>query len=149
VVRPRHTTTWDGKPISPEAPFGATVVVYRLHQGQAEFLILHRSIEGAEYEGDWAWTPPSGARYPGEEIDDCAARELKEETGLELPLRRTGYGEVEWAIYVAEAELTGNVQLGAEHDRCEWVPAQEAERRCLPEEVGRPFRLVSESLSGA
>lgn len=147
MVRPNHTTTWDGAPISPEAPYGATVIVYRRDRGRAEFLVLHRCIEGLAYEGDWAWTPPSGARYPGEEIDNCAARELREETGLNLPLRRTDHGTEDWIVYLAEARRTDGVQLGAEHDRCEWVSAQEAVRRCLPEEVGRPFRLVWESLS--
>ena len=146
MVRPKHTTTWDGEPISPDPPFGAAVIVYRFGQDSVEFLILHRSIEGPDYEGDWAWTPPSGARFPGEGIDDCATRELREETGLELTPRRTRFGSEDWPVYAAEAKAVDRVQLGVEHDRCEWVTAQDAVRRCLPEEVGRPFWPMWESL---
>ncbi len=69
-------TTWDGKPISPEPPFGASVVVYRRGAAGVEFLILHRAHSGPEFDGDWAWTPPSGARLPHEPILACAEREL-------------------------------------------------------------------------
>ena len=85
-------TTWDGKPVASEAPFGAAIVVYRRGPEGLEFLILHRAYDDADFEGDWAWTPPSGARYPAESIKACAARELVEETGLALKLSATGFG---------------------------------------------------------
>ncbi|HEY76962.1 MAG TPA: NUDIX domain-containing protein [Thermoflexia bacterium] len=138
--------TWDGRPVSPEPPYGATVVVYRRGVGGVEFLVLHRAHEGVGYEGEWAWTPPSGARYPGEPIEECAARELREETGLTLPLERTGYGDERWYVYMAEAEPGDEVRLGEEHDRCEWVGAEEAIRRCLPEQVSAPLRSVARDL---
>ena len=138
--------TWDGKLISPEPPYGAMVVVYRRGIDEVEFLVLHRAHEGADYEGEWPWTPPSGARYPGEPIERCAARELREETGLELSLERTGYGDREWYVYVAEARPSDGVKLGKEHDRYEWVGVEEAVRRCPPARVSEPLELVARDL---
>lgn len=59
------------------------MVVYR-RAPEVEVLVLHRSAGGAALEGDWAWTPPAGTRFPAEPIDHCAARELHEELGLDL-----------------------------------------------------------------
>ena len=67
-------TTWDGLPVSAEQPFGASVVVWRRNGESREWLLLHRHHHGRDYEGAWAWTPPSGARFPGEAVEDCAQR---------------------------------------------------------------------------
>jgi 8-oxo-dGTP pyrophosphatase MutT (NUDIX family) len=63
---------------------GALVVVYRRGERGLEYLVLHRGHSGPAYEGDWAWGPPGGAREAGESVDECARRELLEETGLAL-----------------------------------------------------------------
>src|SRR5690606_39527961 len=95
--------TWDGLPVSREKPYGATVVVYRRVGERYLYLILHRKHEGPDYEGDWAWGPPAGCRLPGEPIDDCACRELWEETGLRLPLSDAGYGAEDRRAHLAAA----------------------------------------------
>jgi 8-oxo-dGTP pyrophosphatase MutT (NUDIX family) len=108
---------------------------------------LHRAHNGPEYEGDWAWTPPSGARLPGEEIEECARRELFEETGLRLEISPTALGTDGWAIFVAEAQAGCDVVLDAEHDRSLWTSSDDAGSRCLPDHVGIAFRRLTESLS--
>ncbi|NUS58577.1 MAG: NUDIX domain-containing protein, partial [Streptomycetaceae bacterium] len=75
-------TTWDGLPIADDDPRGAGVVTRRPTGGGTEYLLLHRHHEGPAYEGDWAWTSPSGARLPGEPVLTGALRELGEEAGL-------------------------------------------------------------------
>ena len=135
-------TTWDGLPISDEPPFGATVVVYRVRGAKTELLLLHRAHHGSDYAGDWAWTPPAGSRLPGESIDHRARRELREETGLELALELTDCGNAEWPHYTARAPLDAAVVLDAEHDRFEWVVADEAPERCLPDLTQLPLRAV-------
>lgn len=128
--------TWDGQPISPEAPYGASIVVYRRTVQGYETLLLHRAWRGPHYEGDWAWTPPSGARLPGEPIERCAARELLEEAGITAPLRMVSEPTADWVVYVAEVGPDTAVRLvDAEHDRYEWVPFETALKRCRPEPV--------------
>jgi predicted metal-dependent hydrolase len=142
------STTWDDRPVAREAPYGCSVVVWRRHGGKREYLVLHRRAPGdAAYEGDWAWTPPSGARLPGESLDEAVRRELHEETGLRLPIEGTDLGRDEWAIYVAEAPSGAAIVLDAEHDRFRWVDAGEAERICLPAMVGASIGAVERRLS--
>src|SRR5689334_8450153 len=109
--RVERDITWDGLPIAQEPPFGAVVVVFRDGGSGCELLLLHRAHSGPDYSGDWAWTPPSGARLPGEPIEACARRELGEETGLSLQLTHTDCGSEDWPVYIAEAPLDAHVVL--------------------------------------
>jgi 8-oxo-dGTP pyrophosphatase MutT (NUDIX family) len=142
-------TTWDGLPVAPEPPFAVTVVVWREEARGREFLLLHRLAPGGPgYEGDWAWTPPSGARLPDEEPDDAARRELYEETGLTLeivPARATSASE-EVAQYVARAAPGEAIVLDAEHDRFEWLSLDDALERCLPAVVAQGLANAATSL---
>lgn len=128
-------TTWDGLPIAREPPYACAVVVWRQGAEDREFLLLHRLAPGgADYEGEWAWTPPSGARQPGEAPDAAATRELEEEIGLTLrltPLLDASASE-DVAVYVAQAPQDAEVVLDDEHDRFAWLPLKEALPKCLP-----------------
>ncbi len=135
-------TTWDGLPVSPDPPFGATVVVFRQAAAGPELLLLHRAHHGPEYEGDWAWTPPAGSRLPGEPIEMCASRELLEEAGLILDLTFTACGTAEWPVYVTEAQPDAEVVLDAEHDRFEWVACSVAFDRCRPDRALLPLQAA-------
>jgi 8-oxo-dGTP pyrophosphatase MutT (NUDIX family) len=139
-----QTTTWDGRARAMEPPFGASVIVHRTGEAGREFLLLHRAHHGAEYEGDWAWTPPAGARLPGESIEACAARELAEEAGLTVPIRAVPAVGADWMLFEAEIDRQVQVVLhDAEHDRFAWVTLEEAVDRCLPATVGEAFRRVA------
>jgi 8-oxo-dGTP pyrophosphatase MutT (NUDIX family) len=125
--------TWDGLPVAPDNPRGAMVVVRRPDgDGGREYLMLHRAHRGPDYEGDWAWTPPSGARLPGEPVLTGARRELAEEAGLDTP----GLAPVDlsggWAVLAAEVGAGEVARLDAEHDALCWLPLAEALRRCQP-----------------
>jgi 8-oxo-dGTP pyrophosphatase MutT (NUDIX family) len=82
--------TDDSELITPRS--SATVVVYRRIGPQYEYLVLHRAHYGPDFAGAWAWGPPSGTRQPDEDVDQCAAREVFEETGLRLTLQPVGRG---------------------------------------------------------
>jgi 8-oxo-dGTP pyrophosphatase MutT (NUDIX family) len=135
-------TTWDGLPVSPTPPFGATVVVSCCRLSGRRYLLLHRAHKGPEFEGDWAWTPPSGARLPDEAIEACAVRELKEETGIDgrpVPVR---VHNADWAIFLVQLDEEPAVTLDKEHDRFVWVSADEALSKCLPSVVAEGLQLA-------
>lgn len=126
------TTTWDGLPVADDPPHGTNVVVRR----GAEYLILHRAHHGPDYAGDWAWTPPSGARAPGESVFACVQRELAEEAGISSAAMWPTDVSGDWACFCLDVPADIEVRLvDAEHDAFEWVSADEAIRRCLPSAV--------------
>lgn len=131
-------TTWDGVPITPEWPRGASVVVRR---PDGHVLLLHRAHHGADYEGPWGWTTPAGSRQPGEAILVAAHRELAEEADLHevdvVPVDLAGH----WALFVAEVAMDAPIRLvDVEHDRFEWVPPSEAYARVEPRIVADGIR---------
>jgi 8-oxo-dGTP pyrophosphatase MutT (NUDIX family) len=128
--------TWDGLEVAADDPRGTTVVVRRPAGDSFEYLLLHRSSRGVDYEGDWAWTAPAGARQPGEAVYPAALREMAEEAGITgvelLPVALSG----SWAVFVADATTRTLIDLvDPEHDRHEWVTAEEACHRVLPKDV--------------
>jgi len=136
--------------VAGEKPYGCSVVVWRNSERGREYLILHRRTpRGPGYEGDWAWTPPSGGRGRGEDPHASAARELREETGLELAIAPATVGDDQWAVYVGEAPPNAKIVLNEEHDRFRWVSAEEAERLCLPAMVGESISAVEARLASS
>jgi 8-oxo-dGTP pyrophosphatase MutT (NUDIX family) len=140
-------TTWDGMPVVGERPFASCVVVWRRGAHTREFLILHRAHFGPDFAGDWAWTPPSGARQPGEDPNVAAARELREEAGLELPFVQVASPNPDVALYVAEASQNAEVVLDPEHDSYRWLPLEAAAELCLPATVADGLRAAAASLT--
>jgi RimJ/RimL family protein N-acetyltransferase len=137
---PDHTT-WDGLPIAAEEPHGAAVMVRRETHIGRQYLILHRAHHGPDYDGDWAWTPPTGARQPGESILAGALRELAEEADISTaeiwPVDLAG----NWARFCVDVPVDMPVRLvDVEHDRFAWVSPQEALRRCTPDTVSGGIR---------
>ena len=129
----RPELTRDGLPVAADDPHGAAIIVRRPDgQGGREYLLLHRAHRGPDYDGDWAWTPPSGARLPGEPVLAGALRELGEEAGITgaapVPVDLSG----PWAVFLAEVPAGTRVRLDAEHDQFRWVSAAQALSRCRP-----------------
>ncbi|MDQ0926458.1 8-oxo-dGTP pyrophosphatase MutT (NUDIX family) [Bacillus atrophaeus] len=145
-IGPNITHTWDGLPVSKEPPFGAAVIVYEFSGNNIEYLILHRSLKGFDYEGCWAWGPPAGARKPNESIQECAYRELLEETGLQLKLKETSFGDNTWCVYYAESSDNYKISLSHEHDKYEWVDYDTAIKKCFPDIVSEQIRKVHNHL---
>ena len=143
--------TWDGLPVARERPYACCVVVWREVDGSREFLLLHRLAPGgADYEGEWAWTPPSGARQPAETPDGAAERELAEETGITLtptPIPAAA-GSPEVALYVARLPPDAEVVLDDEHDRFLWLSLEDAVAKCLPPVVASGLVRAAAWLEG-
>jgi 8-oxo-dGTP pyrophosphatase MutT (NUDIX family) len=139
------STTWDGQAVSPDPPFGAAIVVHRqTASGTRQFLVLHR--RAVADDDAWAWGPPSGARWPGEDTVDTARRELFEETGLAIvPVQVDGI-DSDWVTFQVEIDPAATISLSIEHDRFDWLPVEAAIARVSPEEVRDQLRAVATSL---
>lgn len=128
------TNTWDGVEIAVDEPRGSTIVVRRRGTtGDPEFLMLHRNAHGPDFEGDWAWTSPAGARQPGEPVYTAALRELAEEAGLVDVQVFAVDLSLPWAVFAADVDRGAAIDLvDPEHDRYEWLDATTASERVLP-----------------
>jgi 8-oxo-dGTP pyrophosphatase MutT (NUDIX family) len=83
-----------------------------------------------------AWEPVHGHIDPGEEPEDAALRELREETGLSTErlyvvrvnpfyVRRTRTLQLA-VVFAAFVDEPATVTIGAEHQRAEWLSVDEA-----------------------
>jgi 8-oxo-dGTP pyrophosphatase MutT (NUDIX family) len=102
-------------------------VVCRRAGDDVEVVLVHRR----RYDD---WTFPKGKAYPGESDQDCALREVEEETGLTCELgeelRTTHYRDNKdrekvvryWKMHV----IRGALQPTNEIDAAEWIPVEDA-----------------------
>jgi type II secretory ATPase GspE/PulE/Tfp pilus assembly ATPase PilB-like protein/8-oxo-dGTP pyrophosphatase MutT (NUDIX family) len=112
-----------------------TVDVYlvALDAGAWRVLVLQRS---QETRCPGAWETVHGRIEPGEEPEDAAVREVAEETGLAIerlynvtvqPFYLHKSHTVELAVVFAGfVDPSKPVSVGPEHQRCEWLSADEA-----------------------
>jgi 8-oxo-dGTP pyrophosphatase MutT (NUDIX family) len=97
-------------------------------RGELEVLLVHRP----RYDD---WTLPKGKCAPGESDEDCALREVEEETGLRCVLRR----ELAGSSYVDSRDrpkavrywhmepVGGSFSSTDEIDEVRWLPLGEAD----------------------
>lgn len=97
-------------------------VVWRDGEGGSEVLVVHRP----KYDD---WTLPKGKADPGESDEDCALREVEEETGLRCELgdhlADIGYvdreGRPKIVRFWAMRPLAGRFVAGPEVDEVRWL----------------------------
>jgi 8-oxo-dGTP pyrophosphatase MutT (NUDIX family) len=97
---------------------------------ETEIAIIHRPV----YDD---WTLPKGKVEPNETPEDCALREVREETGLKCELLRplgcTAYvdrrGRDKMACYWVMQVLGGRFRAGIEVDKLVWLPVDQAVKR--------------------
>jgi len=94
---------------------------------QGRCLLLRRSLICKANAGKWEF--PGGKLDPNERVDEALLREVAEETGLAVTVRRVaGAAESEMAerniayLILEVLAVTDEVQLSEEHDQFIWVP---------------------------
>lgn len=110
--------------------------------GQTEIVVVHRPT----YDD---WTLPKGKVDPDETPEECALREVKEETGykceLVRPLGCTAYldrrGRNKVACYWVMQVLSGRFRAGGEVDRMLWLSIPDAIKRLT---YGRDKTLLAQ-----
>lgn len=111
------------------------VFVFRHGSTGISVLALRRAA-GTRCTG--AWEVVHGRLEPGERPEDAALREVREETGLGVerlynltcqPFYLHRLSTVQVAVVFVAFVPAGEVQLGPEHDRFEWLSPDEAMAR--------------------
>lgn len=107
--------------------------------------LLTRRLKGTHLEGTWEF--PGGKCEPGEALDACLVRELREElavdavVGERLLVTRHPYAERTVELHFLQADLAGEPvpQLG---QQMRWVPRAELAALDLPEADADLIRLL-------
>lgn len=112
----------------PRSIMAAGAVVWRPGEKEKEYAVIHRP-----HYGDWSL--PKGKVDPGESMPVTAAREIREETGLEVRLGQL-LGKATYPVrdrtkvvyYWSAQRVGGSFSPNEEVDRLEWLTADEAIR---------------------
>ncbi|MEA5453532.1 NUDIX hydrolase [Sinomonas sp. JGH33] len=131
----------------PVAVFAAGALPWRVRSGELEVLLIHRP----RYD-DWSW--PKGKLDPGETMPECAAREVREEIGLDeplgIPLPSTSYHVPVglkvvhyWALKVSASAVVR--PDGTEVDSIHWCGVDEAATLLSNQTDVLPLRWLAEA----
>ena len=141
---------------------GDEVAIFVTRRRRTEVLIVHRSPVQGSY-----WHVVAGGVESGETAEEAARRELREETGLDAAIQRTGkiveyayslteepaerratydpsVAEVTVTCFIADAPDDWEPQLDWEHDGHRWCSPDDAARTLRWPETAR---ALAESLA--
>lgn len=114
-------------------------------ENDGEFLIMRRSEENSS---SGKWTFPGGKIEEDEALEEAVVREMKEETGLEVEVKRSGdtylnEGELGiWKIYPFLLKSDSReVVMNHEHDKRLWIKISDLEDLDTLGEMKAPERL--------
>lgn len=112
------------------------VVILTMVEGRLHVLLVRRRDD--PYQGHWAL--PGGFKRPDETLDQAAARELRDETGVSAPAHLAQFGaygdpgrdprtNVVTVGYLAVTPDVGSIRAGSDADEAQLWPVTEAVSR--------------------
>lgn len=116
-----------------DLPIKVEGILYAIKNGEYIFLILKRTPE----DGDF-WQPLTGTVEDGEKVQDCLFRELKEEVGVDKPVKVTDrIWTFDWKnkrdetivefVYGVELDPNSKITISpSEHSEYKWCSYDEA-----------------------
>jgi predicted NUDIX family NTP pyrophosphohydrolase len=138
----------------------AGILLFRVVEGAPQVLLIHPGGPYWTKKDEGAWSIPKGEAEEGEDLRDCALREMGEELGpavavdaaglLELGTVRQKGGKVVYA-WAAEADFDpaeldsntfGQQREFPEADRAEWLDPEAAKRKINPAQAAFVDRLL-------
>lgn len=133
------------------------VCVFRFVRDRAEYLLLKRAANEELYPGLWQFI--SGTIHDEEKATDAALRELREETGFTpqrfwvVPHVSVFYDHAYDAVslspfFAAQVPADATPALSTEHERFEWLPYDEAQRRLVWPGQRRGLEIVKDYIVG-
>ncbi|MBI4100918.1 NUDIX domain-containing protein [Candidatus Microgenomates bacterium] len=115
--------------------------VYQKSSGQVQYTLLYR---GKRWYAEESWHLPKGTLEDNETLEQCALREVKEESGLQSRLigylgslcwtrtksKSTGRPVDKTVHYFLFEHVSGDgSKMDNEHDRLEWYTSESAQER--------------------
>jgi 8-oxo-dGTP pyrophosphatase MutT (NUDIX family) len=106
----------------------AAGILYITPQPEPQVLLLRRTAVGGDFPNTWAL--PGGRIEDGEDAEQAAVREAREEMGehpsgaLEPWMRRTQQG-VDYTTFLCRVAEPFEPTLNEEHDAYRWVPVSD------------------------
>ncbi|HVA37852.1 MAG TPA: NUDIX domain-containing protein [Candidatus Dormibacteraeota bacterium] len=120
-----------------------------IERGGSVLLVANRYPNHAEP----LWNLPGGRQEPGELLTETLAREVREETGLEIRVGNLLYvsesydGETQFTNFTFAAKATGEARLPADDDHVvdvAWVPRSRLHERLTVAVVREPLLAALE-----
>ncbi|MBA4492862.1 NUDIX domain-containing protein [Paenactinomyces guangxiensis] len=122
---------------------------------QDRVLILRKSAEERNAKDSHGWDFPGGGLEPSEPIMEALAREVMEETGLQVKVVAPAYiydeiQEEKHLIIIKFAcdQPVGELILSSEHESYHWVRLDQLQEGAFPdwmkEEIRRAYRIYTD-----
>jgi 8-oxo-dGTP diphosphatase len=109
---------------------------------QKDVLLIQRNRPPSE----GLWTLPGGRLEPGETAEQCAAREVKEELGLDVfalrPVRKLRHGQFELQVFTTQAFEGEIVPDPAEIRAWRWVKPGQLRALATTPDLGSVIEAV-------
>jgi len=121
-------------------------LLYREGRNGTEVLLVHPS---GNYNAKARWSIPKGEQDHGENKEEAARRETKEEIGIEPPAHLDSLGEVVYTsrkkrvlCFAGEVPLHTKAHCASwEIDQAEFMGLEEAEEKIMPAQIPFIHRL--------